>query len=168
MFNFLKNIYIFFFLLWKVILDRKSHNTLWLPSIVSKFLSRCANTQTHKPIEIGNVIHKPIEIIIIVSYSLINLMKLGEIWFKFKLIFIVNNNNKWIRHKFYNSEMSTPWELGLWCLTSLSTLFQLYREGQKKPEHLEKTTDLPQVWQTWSHNVISSTACHERDSNSQH
>jgi hypothetical protein len=60
--------------------------------------------------------------------------------------------------------------LVLWCLMPLSTIFQLYRGGQffwwRKPEYLEKTTELPQVIdKLLSHNVVHLTLIEIRTHN---
>ena len=49
--------------------------------------------------------------------------------------------------------------LGLWCLTPLSTIVQLYRSGQFsswwwKPEYPKKTTDLSQVTDKFHHKIL--------------
>ena len=51
--------------------------------------------------------------------------------------------------------------LGLWCLTRLSSILQLYHGHQfywwRKLEYPEKTTNLSKITDKLSHNVVSST-----------
>jgi len=54
---------------------------------------------------------------------------------------------------------------GLWCLTPLLTIFQLYL-AEETGIPGKKHRPVASYWQTWSHNVVSSTPRHERGSNS--
>jgi hypothetical protein len=76
------------------------------------------------------------------------------------LLFVIYSFS-WILLLISNYEINNL-SLFVWlCLTALSIIFQLYRGSKfywwRKPNDQEKTTDLSQVRQTWSHNVVPTT-----------